>query len=71
MGPNYSSAMPTDETTLESAPSENPEPSALPTSGGECRYTNKCWGFYSFKWFNNGETSNGYTCNCGAWKKGS
>ena len=84
MGAGYSSAMPAGETILESAPSgaampapalapapvPAPAPAALPTSSGECGYTNKCWGFFSFKWFNTGESSNGYTCKCGIWLPG-
>ena len=73
-GPQYSSALPVQESI---APVATPEPVVAPTtipvstpeatSGPRCPYINKCWGFLTFKWFNSGESSNGYTCTCGIW----
>ena len=41
------------------------QPAMSGGSTSSCTFVNKCWGFFSFRWFNNGESSAGYTCRCG------
>lgn len=47
-----------------------PDVPVTSTPISECRFVNQCWGFYSFRWYNNGESSSGYTCRCGLWIPG-
>ena len=70
MGSDYSKNIVKEEKISESLPSDSSTPAASPASSGECRYVDKCWGFSSRKWFDNGAVSKGYTCKCGLWTKG-
>ncbi len=68
---DYSSAEPESEESWESEGSFEPEDNSSSSSAStrQCGFMHYCWGFYSFKWFKNGESNGDYTCQCGIWKK--
>ncbi len=68
---NDYSAAPAEESSSWQPESDTSSPSSGGFGGGssECAWAKYCWGFTSFKWFKNGETSQGYTCKCGLWIK--